>query len=202
MVSHKLLIARQRLLDGIDTEIYLEANPFLHGCLPAIELAFPGSHLVHIVRDPRTYIPSHINHGVFRGIKGLAGRYYPYWLLKPDYYEAAPERCWEDMSPQERLAWRWNTINGILNEGSKIYGDRYFRVRYEDLFDANKTGLRAMADWLELSGAERLTEAAGSSRHNASKGASFPPFEGWDASIREAVLKLCKNRMDEYGYGT
>ncbi len=199
-VARSLIRSRKRLLKHIDNDIYLEANPFLHGCLPAIELAFPGAWLVHIVRDPRTYIPSHINHGVFRGLKGLAGCCFPYWLLKPDHYEASPHRRWADMAHQERLAWRWNTINGVLEQGSEIFGDRYLRIRYEDLFDAHKSGLVAMADWLQLPDTERVRAAASGSRHNASRGTSFPPFQEWDSTTQEAVMKHCGKRMSEYGY--
>ena len=199
-VESALLSARQKLMAQIDSDIYLEANPFLHGCLPALAQAFPGCHLVHIVRDPRTYIPSHINHGVFHGLKGFAGAYFPYWLLKPSHYESHPLKQWNEMSLQERLGWRWNTINGVLDEGRKIFGERYLRLRFEDLFDAEKSGLKVMADWMGLSKGKALMEAASRKRHNASQGPSFPLFEEWEPTIQKHVLQLCTTRMAEYGY--
>jgi hypothetical protein len=200
LVERLLLSARKQILENTTTQIYLEANPFLHGCLPALANAFPGCRVIHVVRDPRTYIPSHINHGVFSGLKGLAGIYFPYWLLKPDYYEKGGSKQWKEMSPQERLGWRWNTINKILDEGSQIFGDHYTRIRFEDLFDKEKSGLITMAKWIKLKDNKSLIEAAARKRHNISRGTSFPPFDAWDNITQQNVLKLCASRMRDYGY--
>ncbi len=195
-----LVRSRQRLLAGIAEPVYIEANNFLHGFLGAFEEVFDRPRIVHVVRDPRTYIRSWINFGVFRGLKGLAGRYYPYWLLKPELYQKDTPRRWSRMSPPERVAWYWNAINRELNRGEQLYGERYRRVRFENLFAKDGAELLALARWMGLPEKPQLVERAGGERINPSRDGRFPPWEQLDRQTRQAILQLCGSLMVDYGY--
>ena len=111
---HRLIAAyvraRQGRFERMNERAYVESNNFLHGFLDVLDDVFDRPRIVHIVRDPRTYIRSWINFGVFRGIKGMAGRYCKYWLLKPELLTPHPAFRWEAMRPQERIAWYWSAI--------------------------------------------------------------------------------------------
>ncbi len=133
--------------------IYVESNPGLSGFLDAIPDVFPDFQVLHVVRDPRTYIASAINWGVFNGVKGMLARYLPFWLPKPEYTHprgAAGAPTWKAMSPAERLAWHWRLINVHLDRGAALYGDRYLRVRFEDLFARDGSGLAEVVRWMGL----------------------------------------------------
>jgi hypothetical protein len=193
--------ARRARFAEIREPIYIESNPFLHGFVGVFDQVFDAPRIVHIVRDPRTYVRSYINHGAFRGIKGLAARYYPDWMIKPERLDPRAKRRWRDMSHVERIAWRWDTINGVLDRGEAVYGDRYLRVKFEDVFAEDGSGLRRLAEWIGLptsAAFERLREE----RVNASQGRSLPRWEQWEASDQRAVLELCAARMERYGYST
>lgn len=196
----KYAAAREARLARVNEPVYLESNPFLHGFVGVLDRLFRAPRVVHLVRDPRTYVRSYLNYGAFRGVKGLAARYYPYWMLKPEQVDPTAPRRWPDMSHVERLAWRWTTINTALDRGESLYGDRYLRVRYEDVFAEDGSGLRRLAEWAGLTptaGFERLREE----RVNASTGKQAPKFDQWDAADRRVLLDLCGPQMERYGYG-
>src|SRR5678816_1262117 len=102
--------------------------------------------------------------------------YYPDWMIKPERLDPRAKRRWRDMSHVERIAWRWDTINGVLERGQSVYGERYLRVKFEDVFAEDGSGLRRLAEWIGLptsAAFERLREE----RVNASQGRSLPRWE-------------------------
>ena len=94
---------------GPNQTLYVESNPGLSGFLDALPDVFPEFQVLHVVRDPRTYIASALNWGVFRGVKGFLAKYLPYWLPKPDLANPAGPR-WADMTDVEKLAWHWRFL--------------------------------------------------------------------------------------------
>jgi hypothetical protein len=194
--------SRRRLFEGISEPIYVEANNFLHGFLDAFEEIFDAPRVVHVVRDPRTFIRSWINFGVFRGLKGLAGRYYPFWLLKPERYEKNPARRWSRMARPERIAWYWNAINRELNRGQELFGQRYLRLRFEEIFAEEGSELSRLVRWMGLPERDQLLAQARKQRINPSRDAGFPPWQQWDPGIQQSVLDLAGRLMTQYGYDT
>lgn len=199
-MARRLTKARASLLGTIDQPIYLESNPFLHGFLDVFDEVFDEPYVLHVVRHPFTYIRSHINFGVFRGLKGLASNRLPYWMLKPDQYERPPARRWQHMEPAERLAWRWKVVNRELDRGESLFGRRYARFRYEGLFGPDAKEVDDLLRWLELWVSQSLTERLRHRVLNASVDRGFPPAEQWEASLREKVLAQCGELMARYGY--
>lgn len=191
--------ARRGRLAQVREPIYMESNPFLHGFVDVFDEIFRAPRFVHIVRDPRTYVRSYLNFGAFKGAKGLAARYYPYWMLKPEKMNPGSPRRWRDMSGVEQLAWRWSTINAVLERGESLYGDRYLRVRFEDIFADDGSGLRRLAEWVGLQPTARF-ERLREQRVNASTGKQLPSFEHWGACDRQALIELCGPQMLRYGY--
>lgn len=199
-LSSRLISARRELLDNIDTDVYLESNPFLYGCLDVLSDAFPNARLVHVVRDPRTYIPSHINHGVYHGLKGFAGKYIPYWLLKPERCDAQPAFKWKDVDERIRLAWLWDAINTQLDRGAELFGDRYLKLRFEDLFDEKTRGLEQILEWIGRKPEGDIFKSARSTKKNPSRIRRCDKFSMWDKHIQDKVLEICGNKMHNYGY--
>lgn len=199
-LARRLASARADLLAAAGTPIYLESNPFLHGFLEVFDAVFGEPQVLHIVRDPRSYIPSYINFGAFRGLKGWAARAVPFWMLKPDQFERDPHRRWREMGPAERVAWRWNAVNGVLDRGQALFGPRYLRLRYEDLFDPGGEALSELLRRLGLPPSDDLSERFRKQRVNASPDRGFPPFDQWEEALRERILDTCRERMARYGY--
>jgi hypothetical protein len=192
--------ARRGLFATITQPIYVESNNFLHGFQDVLDDLFDQPCVLHVVRDPRTFIRSWINFGVYRGLKGLAGKYYPYWLLKPELLAKDSKVRWKDMHPCQRIAWYWTKINQELDRGAELFGPRYLRLRFEDLFVADGRGLNAFLDWLSLPRIPGMLKEAATAKVNASRNAGCPAWQDWPAEIQQAVLHECGPLMESYGY--
>ena len=196
----QLVQKRRGLLAGIHKPIYVESNPYLWGFLDVLNEAFDRPHVLHIVRDVRTYIRSAAGHGMFHGLKALAGRYMPYWQLKPELYQPASGLRWIKLPPTDRVAWYWNAVNRYLDRGAELFGERYKRVKFEELFSKTDPALPKLAEWLGLPPASADLGQFRDVKVNASRYNDLPPFEQWPAERRQWVLDHCGELMKRYGY--
>jgi hypothetical protein len=208
-----LVRSRRRLMEKITRPVYIESNWYLYGFLEALKDVFGRPKILHVVRDPRTFIPSYINYGTFSGLKKIAAEFLPYWYLKPEQYEKNPAKRWNEMSEPERLAWHWHIVNREIDRGAEMYGEDYLLLKYEDLFPregkapageeaterALPPGLARLLDWIGLPPNEKLIQALGDKR-NASRNRGFPKWGQWDEAARGAVLARCGEQMERYGY--
>jgi hypothetical protein len=197
-----LLRSRERLFRGIDSPMYVESNWYVYGLLEALKDIAPRAKVLHVVRDPRTYIPSGINFGQFSGLRALATRFVPYWYLKP---EQAPQRLeprkpWSQHTEPERLAWHWKVVNGEIDRVAPLFGDNFMRIRYEDLFGSEATSLGRLLEWIGLPDRTAMRERMREKKVNASTARRCPPWREWELAERHAVLDLCGDRMRDYGY--
>jgi len=192
--------SRRRLFKRTDQPIYVESNNFLHGYLDVMDEMFDAPRIVHIVRDPRTFVRSWINFGVFAGLKGFVVKNVPYWLCKPELLEDNPPKRWNQMLPVERIAWYWSRLNGQLDRGRELFGDRYIRLRFEDVFAPDGQTLAELIDWLDLPPRPGLVEQSRSRRVNASKEGGFPKYPDWPAEWKRILHDYCGKQMAEYGY--
>jgi hypothetical protein len=185
--------------------VYVESNWYVYGLLEALPEVFGRVKVLHVVRDPRTYIPSGLNFGQFSGLRALATAFVPYWYLKP---EDAPrelnpqQKSWSELSPIERLAWHWHVVNGEVDRVAPQFarsGD-FLRVRYEDVFGREAKGLSALLEWIGLPDNAGLRDRMQEKKVNASTKKRCPPWKEWDLAQRQAVIDLCGERMRAYGY--
>jgi len=210
-----LVRSRRRLVEKITRPVYIESNWYLYGFLEALKEVFGKPLILHVVRDPRTFIPSYINYGTFSGLKKIAAEFLPYWYLKPEQYEPNPPKRWNRMSEPERLAWHWHVVNREIDRGAELYGGDYLRLRYEDIFPREKAstadgtksagmppGLATLLPWLGLAPNERLLELMRDRKMNASRNRGFPKWREWEQSTKAAVLAMCGGQLERYGYRT
>lgn len=197
---HQLAAARRGLVSRITQPIYIESNPFLGGFLDAFDAVFDKPLVIHLVRDPRTFIRSSMNFGTFRGLKNLAQGFIPWWLPKPELFPNANGRTWNAMAEPERLAWYWGMLNRELNRGQQLYGGRYLRMRFEDLFAKDGSGMHPFTDFIGLPRNPRLIEEANRENVNASRESSFPRFADWPADLKAQLAEHCGELMALYGY--
>ena len=194
---------RQPLLGAMPPSqtVYVESNPGLSGFLEVLGDVFPNLQVLHVVRDPRTYVASAINWGVFSGMKGLFAGVVPYWLPKPQHvHPATGGPSYGKMSGIERLAWHWKLVNEFLDRGRSIYGERYHRVKFEDLFARDGSGFAWFMRWAGLPPTGDLAAAANAENVNASRGGGARRFDGWSDTEKQALLRYCAPLMAAYGY--
>lgn len=180
---------------------YIEASPYLRACVDLLPRVLDDPFVLHIVRDPRAYVTSYINHGAFVGVKGVAGAVMPYWQLKPEHVNEADGRTWASMSPHERICWRWENLNGLIEHGTaRLPQGRYLRVRFEDIVDPARGGLQPVLEWLGLETVPELRSPALDLRENRSRRTIHPRPEEWSGDMRSVLERYCRQRMIRYGY--
>lgn len=192
--------SRQSLCKSLSTSVYVESNPYLFGFVDVLAQVFTEPLLLHIVRDPRTMIRSALNFNSQRGIKWFFSRFVPNWILKPELLEVSPEKTWSRMSHVERIAWYWVTVNSHIQEMCKHFPDRSRRIKYEDLFLPDGSGIRDIAAWIGLKEKPDLLDNMLRERFNASRGKEIGSWEKWPEEDRQTVYRYCGKLMEEYGY--
>src|SRR5215213_2768484 len=87
--------ARSSLLASLTRPIYLESNWYIYAFLDALRPVFgPRTQVLHVVRDPRTYVPSMLNYGTYKGLKAIATKLLPYWYIRPEQMQLNPPKRW------------------------------------------------------------------------------------------------------------
>jgi hypothetical protein len=180
--------------------VYLEANPYLYGFASVLDRVFARVRVIHLVRDPRSYVTSAINSGAASGLKGLVASTFPFASLQPHRAEPQCFSAAKDWSPVERFAWGWTFVNRRLASVADHFGDRYRRVRYEELFRPDGRAARELADWLELREIPGRLELLLRSPVNASRGSRIGPWERWSDGERAHLFAHCGELMQDLGY--
>ena len=192
---------RTEVLRSLKQTHYVESNPGLSGFLDVLGEVFPNLQILHVVRDPRTYIPSALNWGVYSGLKNLLVNTIPYWLPKPEKLQPpSSEPPYARMTPIQRLAWHWKLVNEFLDRGPALYGDRYHRVKFEDLFAKDGTGFAWFTRWAGLPPTPNLTASANAENVNASTPGQSRRWSDWTNEEKRSLLHYCAPLMRSYRY--
>jgi len=191
-----LLRRKAARIASLTSRLYVESNPFLWGVVDLIDEVFAGAKIIHVVRDPREQVRSSLNHGTAAGLKGAANRWLPFWYPNVGSLAAvgrAPDWL-------ERAAGLWALVNERLRRVGTGCRD-YHLLRYEDLFDEEYSGLRALGEHLGL-GAPRVDAPVDPGvRLNAGARDALPAWESWNDAQCGALHRICGPLMREYGYG-
>lgn len=144
-IARQYLRKRKSILSRSDFSHYAESSNFIFGCIPAIATVVPDISVIHIVRNPVSYIQSHLNKGFWSGIKGFTAKNIPGWLefIDPEIKHSG--------DPVLILAARWIYVNSVINAYHEKYPSLF--LRFEDIFgkdrDAGIKSLDTVRDFLE-----------------------------------------------------
>jgi len=175
---------------------YIESNPFLFGFVEVFGAVFESPFIFHIVRDPREFVRSAINHGSATGRKWLTSSLVPYWfpnvrrLLHID----------EALTPVGIFAGQWRLVNEFLSErGRDLPG--YHLFKFEDIFDSDHSGLRRMCEILGLEYPDEGASASTANKVNAGKLKLMGNWQSWTPEQCRELDRVCGDLMRAYGYG-
>jgi len=177
---------RNGFMAGRPEALYVENNFQLFAALPLIREVFPDSRIIHIVRDGRAVTTSFLNRF----------RYITSDHITPDDVadDSASER-WDGWSPVQKLAWYWSTVNRHV-----VGQDPDLVVRFEDMFDEDRSGLWRLLDCLDLEYDRGPVLELASKRVNTNKSEFFPPYDEWPRSWQEQFWEVAGAAMEEFGY--
>lgn len=189
-MSRTLRVYRTGFFDKISEPIYIESNNFLAGFAETLIDEFDEPTLIHVVRDPRSYVRSAINKGAAKGLKGLTNRYVPFSHLGLESDSENPT--------VQRTARYWTLVNSHLRTTGQDYAG-YHLYRYEDLFQGDSAAFKELADLIGIRdpAINRFMEGG---RINESPRELMPPWDQWAHSEQEIVIEECGELMAHFGY--
>jgi hypothetical protein len=187
---------RGRSMRALAADIYIESNAYLHGFVEVLDAAWDDPLVVHVVRDPRSYVRSVLNHGNARGLKRFANTWVPYWI--PDVerelgLEARPGLVGV-------FAGQWRILNEVLRErGSRL--PHYRLIHFEELFGATHSGLRSLCRELGLEFQDRGAVLPPTRRINVSRGDDIGDWRSWPPQWCRELDRICGPSLRSFGYG-
>ncbi|MCK5342933.1 MAG: sulfotransferase, partial [Candidatus Heimdallarchaeota archaeon] len=186
----------------IQNRKYIDSNNHLYAIAVLWPELYPNLKIIHIVRDPRTYIRSHLNWSRGRFKSFIANYLTPFW--QPTAYLLKDMRLseWIKLSKIERFAWIWNYKNNLIAQISKSQTP-YLCIRFEDLFENPHPQeiFNHMLDFIDLPECDQVEKYFQTSI-NASKKRKIPSWKQWPDELCRSILRLCSEGMELFGYGT
>ncbi|MCI4644869.1 MAG: sulfotransferase [Hyphomonadaceae bacterium] len=195
---------RDSYFSRIDAPLVVESYSQWFGILPQLRKVYPEARIVGIIRDPREWVVSWLNHGGRHG-PGDFVTMFGHKRLTPEMVgDMQWAEAWETMSPFEKLCWDWKIINGSIAEfceadpGARLY-------RFEDLFlNEDDTPMRELIDFVadQPSGQYETkfrTDLLGKKVN--SRGDKIAKWHAWTPEQARHLQAHCKPLMDRFGYG-
>jgi len=202
-VRRRIRQSRRRYHERISETLVIESHAQWWYLAAELQSIFPGAKLIGVVRDPRSWVRSWLNHGG-RYDRSDRVRWLPPGRLTPARLgQTELARLWKDWGAFERLAWEWRVIYGHLaraTEGAK--NARMFR--FEDLFAGDGAAMADLVLFAASHGQRRYSvrslEGFTARVHNSSHGSAVQ-WEAWTPEQARFVQHLCGPLMERWGYG-
>jgi hypothetical protein len=196
----KWLVSRFRepQILGANCRYYVQAYSLDHLPAKIISQRYSNVYIVHIVRDPRTFVPSYLNWMHTRFKSFVANKLVPGWHPSGFFTGQVSWHKWRRMDEFQKVCWHWTYKNALLER--LFEGDeRYTRVRFEDLFGGEPEVLRSTLDFIGIP--YRQEFAALLQQHkNVSHKSYFPTWHECETQKKQQLLEICGEGMQRYGY--
>ncbi len=180
---------------------YIDSNNQLYALVPRNPGLYPNLKVIHIVRDPRDYVRSHINWARHRPKSFIANHLIPFWQPNAALLNEMSWADWLRASPLERFAWIWDFKNRLI---ASLAGGQvpYLRVKFEDFFGHPRPE-NAINRMMRFIGLPELEDVSGAfaRRVNPNQGQSFPAWQAWSPRQCRQLQRICGATMQAYGYG-
>lgn len=193
-ISRVLYAKRKKLMSQVNSPIYVESNPYLLGAVDCLGETFDKPIIVNIVRDPRSYIKSSLNHGNTKGLKKFLNSHFPFWYPRTSRILSSKK----SKSLIMRNAEYWKIVNHWL-EKSCGNQENYHLFKFEEIFDKNSGELEKLAKIIGLD--STFVKNSKIKSINQSKDKAISSWEEWTPEECRAVHKICQPEMEKYGYG-
>jgi hypothetical protein len=191
----------RKRVSRIGNETYIETNPYLCPIAEKLHLIAEDLHVVHIVRDPRTWVQSQLDFGG-QGYNRHLAKWTPFNMpgSTRDYRAYGAGK----ISKVQQAIWRWSDFNRRIESlDGKIAG--FHRVRFEDLFSTDEQTVRMNLKLIlkafdleeKIAVGDLMNRPAANKSH---KGIAYAYSQWTEADIRY-LEKAAGQLMTKYGYG-
>jgi hypothetical protein len=196
------LVRRIRLpqIRGSMAHHYIQSFAFDHVAARILHDAFDNVRVIHIVRDPRTFVPSYLNWTHTRLKSYIANKAVPGWHPNGWLAGEFTWRQWQVMNEFQRVCWHWRFKNELL-ETLFSKSARYMRLRFEDIMFGNqrKEMLANLLSFLDIPYEPRF-EIIFEKKKNVSEKTYFPRYADWPSERKYQLAEFCDSTMERYGY--
>jgi len=191
---------KKRRIEKTPEQFYIEANSLNYGVSKILREIFDNVAIIHIVRDPRTFVRSYLNWVHTRTKSYIANKLTPFWQPSGVLTGEISKEEWDNFEEFQRVAWYWTFKNRRIEQMHEGDGG-YLRLRFEDIFDKAKceTNLKGLLDFIGLPYKDNLVSFV-NSKKNVSKKSYCPPFSEWSVEKKRRLYEICAPLMREYGY--
>ena len=181
--------------------IYIDSNNQFYGLVPFLRNLYPNIRVIHIIRDPRTYVRSHLNWSRHRPKSFIANYLVPFWQPNPFLVGEMDFAKWFSLSKFERFAWIWDFKNRYI-EKTVEFKIPYLCIRFEDLFSESHS-IEALIKIQNHIGVKNSCSVNDGFKYpiNPNKGSSFPTWPNWSLKRVRQLFDICGSTMNRYSYG-
>lgn len=204
LVSERVVLATWRLLKGrrfavTERARYVDSNNHLYAFARLAPRLYPGVRVVHVVRDPRDYVRSHLNWARQRAKSFVANHCLPFWQPNPFLAGEMPLARTLALGRFERFCWIWRFKNQRIAALAGA-GIPYLCLRFEDLVADRDRARERLLDFVGVP-APDAARAPAPGRLNPTRRRAFPGWRRWPATLCARLDALCGADMIAYGYG-
>lgn len=195
------LLLKENEIKSCTKAYHLDANCFLYGILSVVPELHPGIKVIHVVRDPRAYVTSHLNFSRFRATSFIANYLIPFWQPSPFLTNEIGWQRYFTLTRMERYAWIWEFKNRVM-ESLEGTNTPYLRVRFEDIFYSSQPEeeFGQITDFIGLPRKGDIYERFYKPVNQSPKD-KFPDWSVWTDTQSERFQAICGKRMKKYDYG-
>jgi hypothetical protein len=188
-------------IDQCEMAFHIDANPFLYGVASVTPEIHQNLKVIHIVRDPRTYVTSHLNFSRQKQTSYIANYFVPFWQPNPFLVGDLPLSKAAGFTRFEKYCWIWDFKNRVM-ERLENSPTPYLRVRFEDLFNMGNPEevFGKITDFLSLPRVTGIREKFREPANTSTK-TDFPEWHEWTPKQATQLFSFCGERMEKYGYG-
>jgi len=192
---------RLKQIDSANGHTYVQVFALDHLAAKIVTEKRPDTLIVHMIRDPRTFVPSYINWSHTRFKSFVANKFVVGWHPSGYFTGKLSWQAWQEMNELQRVCWHWVYKNQML---ASLFADYpgYKCIRFEDLFLGNESHniLRELLDFLGIRFEERFAVIYQQEK-NTSRKSFFPRWVQWTSKQQEQLFDICGPLMQHYGYG-
>ena len=196
------LVNRTRLpqIQRANCRYYIQVFSLDHLPAKIISQQYSNVQIVHIVRDPRTFVPSYLNwmHTRFKSL--IANKFVLGWQPSGFFTGQIPWQMWRAMDEFQRVCWQWVYKNQQLEH---LFAGKpnYMRLRFEDLFlgENRKTALKSLISFIGVPYQDSFTMIY-RQQQNTSPKTYIASWSKWPLARQQQLLSICGLQMVRYDY--
>ena len=174
-------------MQNIPSGIYGEVNGNLRCHAQAIRETFSGEPVIHLVRDGRDVIRSHMSRRTMTYKNPFSMSIHP---TEMDPWKAK----WNEMDRFSRICWYWQEENARLR---KAVGKT---VQFEKIVSSYDYFYAEILEPCNISvDKENWVSTIGSPR-NITEKFQMPKWDGWTPQQKKTFIDICGDEMEECGY--